>query len=145
MTDDSEPSPSTETRAEDGSGSFATYLEYNRVLRTWFVAFGIGGPALFLVNDDIARRLSEAQELRWVVLLFLTGAAAQVIGAFINKVANWYVYLSRADENANSKWLYEVADWLIEQFWIDVILDVLTIAVFGIAAWEVLTVFAGNA
>ncbi len=28
------------------AGSFAAYSEYNKTLRTWLVAFGIGGPAL---------------------------------------------------------------------------------------------------
>jgi hypothetical protein len=36
---------------EDAVGTFQAYAEYNKTLRTWFVAFGIGGPALFLVND----------------------------------------------------------------------------------------------
>ena len=34
----------------DVSNFYATYLEYNRVLRTWFVGFGVGGPVLFLVQ-----------------------------------------------------------------------------------------------
>jgi hypothetical protein len=130
------------TDADDGTASsFLTYFEYNRVLRTWFVAFGIGGPALFLVNENVARRLAEARELELVVVLFLIGAAAQVLGALTNKVANWYVYLSSVDEAFASTVRYRVAEWLVEQFWIDIVLDVVTIAVFGWAAWLLLTVF----
>jgi len=130
--------------SDDGSASFRTYSEYNRVLRPWFVAFGIGGPALFLVNDAVARRLADARELELVVILFLTGAAAQVIGALTNKVANWYVYLSSVDENFHRTLRYRVAEWLVEQFWIDIVLDIVTIAVFGSAAWLLLTVFAAS-
>jgi hypothetical protein len=129
-------------RADDGAGSFETYLEYNRVLRTWFVGFGIGGPALFLVNGDVADGLVAEGQLRLVVILFLTGAGAQVFGALLNKIANWYVYLSEIDDDWSRSRFYGVAEWLAEQFWIDMLLDLLTIGVFGYAAWLLLTVFA---
>jgi hypothetical protein len=128
-------------RADDGTGSFETYLEYNRVLRTWFVGFGIGGPALFLANSNVAQRLVAEGQLRLVVILFLTGAGAQVFGALLNKVANWYVYLSEIDDDRSRSRFYGVAEWLAEQFWIDMLLDVVTIGVFGYAAWLLLTIF----
>ena len=128
---------------DDGSGSFAAYLEYNRVLRTWFVAFGIGGPVLFLSHQDVATSLANAGKLRLVASLLITGAAAQVIGALINKLANWYNYAASNDDT--DRLGYRVAEWLTEQFWIDVVLDVLTIAVYGCALWLLLTVFANNA
>ena len=127
--------------SDDGTGSFETYLEYNRTLRTWFVAFGVGGPALFLTNKEIAQKLVDAHQLRTVVSLFLIGVAAQVLGALINKMANWYVYASKIDED-DSLLRYRVAHWLIDQFWIDVFVDVVTIAAFGTAAWLLMTVFA---
>ena len=130
--------------SDEGAASFATYLEYNRVLRTWFVAFGVGGPALFLVNSALAQRLVAERKLVLVVTLFLIGAGAQVIGALINKVANWYLYSAAVDVENPSLLKYRIADWLTEQFWIDILFDVLTIAVFGYAAWILLTVFANG-
>jgi hypothetical protein len=126
------------------SESFNTYFEYNRVLRTWFVAFGIGGPALFLVNDALAQRLVEVGRLRLVVVLFLIGVAAQVVGAFINKVANWYVFQANLDEEEEEEetWIHATAERIVRMFWIDVILDLSTIGVFGWAAWILFTVFA---
>jgi hypothetical protein len=35
---------------ERAAGHFSNYAEYNKLLRSWFVAFGIGGIALFLVS-----------------------------------------------------------------------------------------------
>lgn len=134
---------STRSEADDRSDSFEAYLEYNRVLRTWFVAFGVGGPALFLVNDTVAKRLVAEGELQLIVLLFLVGAGAQVVGALINKVANWYDYYSALDENPQ-RWIYRASKWLVHQFWMDAVLDVLTIGFFGYAAWILLTVFANS-
>ena len=142
MSKRSHRSKPAEIEDDDGTESFETYLEYNRVLRTRFVAFGVGGPALFLVNDTLAQRLVADGKLRLVVLLFLIGAGAQVVGALLNKFANWYVYSSALDAENPNRWVYRTAEWLAGQFWIDAVLDVLTIAVFGYAAWILLTVFA---
>lgn len=130
--------------SDSDTGSFNTYFEYNRVLRTWFVAFGIGGPALFLVNDSLAQRLVEVRQLRLVVVLFLIGVAAQVFGAFINKVANWYVFQAGLADDEET-WVHQAAERIVRMFWIDVILDLLTICVFGWAAWILFTVFAVEA
>lgn len=126
---------------EDVVGTFQAYAEYNKILRTWFVAFGVGGPALFLVNDKLADALVKAGQLRLVVVLFLAGATAQIVGAFLNKVANWYMYQSMVSEDADGIF-HTVSEWFVDQFWPDMLLDVGTIAAFGYAAWLLLTVFA---
>lgn len=128
--------------ADDAGDGFNAYLEYNKVLRTWFVGFGIGGPALLLVNNNIAKSLVEAGQLRDVVFLFLIGTTAQVLGALLNKIANWYVYIGTVDTSLKGSRRQRFADWLIGQFWIDIAVDVLTIVSFGYAAWLLLTVFA---
>ena len=127
---------------EDPADSFKTYLEYNKVLRTWFVAFGVGGPAFFLVNDKIAERLVKAGLLREVAILFLAGAAAQIVGAFLNKVSNWYVYMAGYQARFRGTWQYRLSDWFTEAIWFDIAVDVITIACFGLAAWQMLTIFA---
>lgn len=82
------------SQEEDATDSLKSYLEYNKILRAWFVAFGVGGPALFLVNDKVADKFAKLGSLKILAALFLIGATAQVLGAFLNKIANWYVYMS---------------------------------------------------
>ncbi len=125
----------------DASDAFSAYAEYNRVLRTWFVAFGVGGPALFLVNEKIAEKLVAAHQLRLVVVMFLIGAVAQILGALLNKIANWYVYIGTVDPKIKGSRRERFADWLISQFWIDITIDVVTMLAFGTAAWFLMTVF----
>lgn len=135
--------PSTpEDDKDDATDCFGAYLEYNKILRTWFVAFGIGGPALFLVNEKIADRLAKLGELKYVATLFLIGATAQILGALLNKTANWYVYKSSWRDEQSKHWKYAVANWLVEQYWIDLVLDIATIICFGMAGWKLLTAFA---
>jgi hypothetical protein len=127
---------------EDAVGVFQAYAEYNKILRTWFVAFGVGGPALFLVNDKLAQALVKAGQLRLVVILFLAGATAQVLGAFLNKVANWYMYQSMVDDETDGTFMHKASEYFVNVFWPDIFLDLFAIASFGYAAWLLLTVFA---
>jgi hypothetical protein len=142
VTDNKENEAAKPVEEDDATDAFGAYAEYNKVLRTWFVAFGIGGPALFLVNDKLAEKLVAAGQLRWVVALFLFGATAQVFGALLNKIANWYVYVGTVDRQMKGSRRQRFADWLISQFWIDITIDVITIVSFGGAAWLLMTVFA---
>ena len=139
MTDSTD---ATKLEHDDASDAFKAYLEYNKILRTWFVAFGIGGPALFLVNEKVAERLANIGELKLIATMFLIGAAAQIGGALLNKAANWYVYRSAWGDPETKHWRFALANWLVEQFWVDLVLDIITITCFGVAAWQLLTSFA---
>jgi hypothetical protein len=136
-------SQSAESIEIDASGSYDTYLEYNKILRTWFVAFGVGGPALLLTHDRLIRQLTGVGNLKCVLGLFLVGVAVQVFGAFVNKVANWYVHQAYTREE--ELWRlrrYQFFEWIAGQFWIDVVMDIVTIVVFGWAAVLMLTALA---
>ena len=135
------PDPASEDDI-DAAGSFVAYADYNKVLRTWFVAFGIAGPALFLTNKTVADRLAEVHSLRLVAMLFLVGVGLQVGGAFINKVANFYVHAKYNQLNVTVTPVHAIAEWVAGQFWIDIAFDVATIGGFGYAAWLMLTAFA---
>jgi hypothetical protein len=124
------------------ASSFSAYSEYNKTLRTWLVAFGIGGPALFMTNDGIAKRLVATGELRMVVVLFLIGAGVQVLGALMNKACNWYVYQAYCAGGVRGTWKHRCSEWLTSHFWIDVALDLVSISAFGYALWLLFTVFA---
>ena len=94
------------------------------------------------MNEKIAQKLAETGNLKLVAVFFLLGAAAQVVGAFLNKTANWYVYMSEAVATFRPLWQTRLARWYVEQFWIDIVLDVGSMLLFGLAAWRLLTVFA---
>ena len=127
---------------DDVSDCFTAYLEYNKILRTWFVAFGVGVPALFLVHPEIAQGLLARHLLEQVATVFMVGTAAQVFGGLINEVANWYVYRWTNDEDKGNSLLFRLANAISDYFWIDLAVDLLTIACFGWAAWQLLTTFS---
>jgi len=116
------------------------YNEYNRILRSWFVAFGVGGPAIILVNSEVRNQLVQQSEMHAVILLFLAGAGAQVFVAFLNKVVNWYSIDDGDDEYRRTK-RYRLSSAVVEWFWIDIVADLLTFFVFGLGIWKAFTVF----
>jgi hypothetical protein len=61
------------------SGFFANYSEYNKALRTWFVTFGLGGPSLFLINENLARTLKQSGHMHTVLWPFLSGCVLQIL------------------------------------------------------------------
>ncbi|MDE2196498.1 MAG: hypothetical protein KGJ56_04865, partial [Gammaproteobacteria bacterium] len=61
------------------SGFYEPYIQYSRTLRTWLVAYGVGGPVLLVSQDLVARAIIKAGTGKWVAWLFLTGVAVQII------------------------------------------------------------------
>jgi hypothetical protein len=111
---------------------YKAYEDYSRTLRTWLVAYGIGGPVLMLTNDRISKVLLTSGNARIIAGFFLAGVAIQVGITAINKAAMWICYFSEEEEN---RWWCNAAHWLSSQFWIDLICDLGTLTAFAIATW----------
>jgi len=121
---------------------FDSYAEYNRILRSWFVAFGVGGLALFLLESPVRAALLASGQTRAVVTLFLTGVIAQIVVAFLNKYANWYCYFGEDNPAFLHSSLYRFWSQIASLFWIDIILDILTVGCFLTAIVLLFDIFA---
>lgn len=118
-----------------------SYQEYNKSLRTWFVAFGIGGPVFLLSQDAVLQKLRAAGVLPSVSLFFLIGVATQVFIAFINKIECWYCYYAHVDMAFTKTRRGRFMLWLDNQFWLDIICDLISIILFSLAIIEVFNVY----
>ena len=118
-----------------------SYQEYNKALRTWFVAFGIGGPVLLLTRDAMLTKLSSKCLLIPVAGLFLLGAAVQIFIAFINKIECWYCYYADIDKDFSETTLGKFMLWLDKQFWIDISCDIVTMVTYLIAIILIFSVY----
>lgn len=134
--------PREKKNARLSQAYFDSYAEYNRILRSWFVAFGVGGLALFLVEENLSIALIASGETRRVVTLFLTGVGAQVLIAFLNKYANWYCYSGESDPQFLASRTYRFWSGMTSRFWIDIIFDLTTVACFLAAIWILYDIFA---
>ncbi len=132
------------TKKADEDGHFENYAEYSKTLRSWLVAYGIGGPVLFLTNKDAPEKLASSPHLRTIVTLFVAGVALQIFLAFINKWAAWHLYKASVQKDYEQTNLYMVWSWINEQSWIDFFVDLGALCAFSIATWIVLNVLLGS-
>jgi hypothetical protein len=82
QTADAEPDPSSQqaikNTVDEARAQFANYQEYNKLLRTWFVAFGIGGLVLLYTRPDLLEKLGEVDR-DGIIWALLVGSAVQVV------------------------------------------------------------------
>jgi len=117
---------------------YENYQEYNKVLRTWFVTFGIGGPALILTNETVQKQLKAAGQAEEITWLFLFGAGFQILGTLINKVAAYYSYAAADGVIEPTDWRAVAAARVSHWYWIDLFAD---IGCAGAFAWALLKMF----
>lgn len=115
------------------------YTEYARTLRTWLVAYGVGGPVLFITQRGIYQELAAMGSL--IVTCFLAGAGFQVSLSLLNKWTNWYLYAGAEQSTPQNGKPYRFAKWINKWPSIDIAFDVLSILAFGIATALTLTAF----
>jgi len=127
---------SSKPQAGDESADYyKVYEEYAKNLRTWFVAYGVGAPVLFVSNKDIAEKLASSHAAPSIAAFFLFGVALQIALALVNKNAMWGCYWTEKYPAEASKKRFRFAHWVSGQYWIDVALDLLTVLFFGVATW----------
>lgn len=126
-----EEPPPEEEESED---HWSNYAEYNKTVRAWFVSFGIGAPALFLINPPLLEALRKAETGSWVVILFLAGCGMQVFVALLNKIISWYMYRGEGDAAFQGGTVYRICN-VLSSFVIDAVADVATFAAFGFAVY----------
>lgn len=144
---------------EPKSEYYPSYAEFSKTLRTWFVAYGIGGPVVLVGNERAWKAIVASGLSIHIGLLFLMGGGLQVVSAFLNKHAMWHMYIAEpapsdtAKDAARRQALkekcpYRIAYWYSEQNWIDELLDFYTLLAFAWAtalAFEVLSAQASTA
>ena len=140
-----EEAPQRRKRSKDrdeASLFLAMYSDYSRTLRAWLVAYGIGGPVLFLTQEHINSKVAESGQGRWIVYLFLAGVSLQILIALINKWVNWYLYAYEDQDEDAQPWHYRVASWICDKFYIDIVCDIGSVVAFTWATLKALLIFA---
>lgn len=121
--------------------NLSLYGEYNKTLRAWLVGFGFGVPALFIVNEAAQARLFAAINAESIIWLFLAGAAAQVLMAFINKIISWCAYYKHDNKGQNVNSVVGFLASLENMFIIDVVLDIVSLVAFGWSIYLIVGLF----
>lgn len=124
------PSSSSAPQRKE-SGFYEACAYFARNLRTWFVAYGIGGPVVFLTNESVSKALLSLEVGRPIATLFLAGVILQILTTMTYKAAMWHQYMEELDSARKTSWQYRASDWLTDRYWPEALIDFATIALFG--------------
>jgi len=138
-------------------GHYKVYEEHMKTLRAWFVAYGVGGPVLFVTQQDFAATLVDSGLSQVVGVLFLVGVLLQALVALFNKWVNWGLYFFDEDDTdtrsvvetvetssdaveteMQSQKLKRFCESYSSKVWVDILADLATLVLFAIATVLVL-------
>lgn len=138
-------------------GHYKVYEEHMKTLRAWFVAYGVGGPVLFVTQKDFAATLADSGLSQMVGVLFLVGVLLQALVALFNKWVNWGLYYfddddadtsnvvdtvettgDTVDTETKPQKLQRFCESYSSKVWIDIVADLATLILFSIASILVL-------
>ena len=124
----------------DGT-NWTNYSEYNKTVRAWFVALGIGGPVTILANPTLLDAMKPSGLANCVVTAFFAAVACQILIAVINKTVALQLAFGDDDdpvEAARYKTTcpYQVADRVSNWWYLDVGADLLSMILFGYALYH---------
>lgn len=125
----------------EANGHYQNYAEYSKSLRSWLVAYGVGGPVLFLTNAGIYQRVASSKFPTTVVVLFLAGVALQILLSVLNKWAAWHMYRGAFEEAYQLTSTYRFWHAVNNLPWIDFLIDLLSLVMFTVATGIVVTLF----
>lgn len=96
------------------SDYFSDYDAEAKALRTWFVAYGIGGPVLLLTNESLRAKLVASGESRQIAAAFLIGVGLQIVLTLAMKHALWECYLQPSADSSLAhrfvdRWIFDLA------------------------------------
>ena len=119
---------------------FRVYEEHMRTLRAWFVAYGVGGPVLFVTQQGFANAIIRSGESKLIGVLFLLGVLFQVLIALLNKWVNWGLYYYEDDPTSTRGRVHDFCESVSGQVWVDIAADALSLLLFTLATAKVFLV-----
>lgn len=131
---------SSEPHHDKESDLFEDYDAFAKVLRTWFVAYGVGGPVLLLTNDTVSSKIADSGCARGIASAFLIGVGLQVLFTLLNKAALWGCYKAARDSKLRERLVYRIAEWFAYVLWLDLLVDFVSFVLFAFATYRVFTI-----
>ena len=117
----------------------AAYRQHATTLRSWLVAYGVGGPAVFLTNDKLRDALKASENLKWIGWTFLLGVAIQVPMSFVDKYSDWICYQRCQNPAWPRTYPSQFAAWWVNANTPSILFEFSSMALFAIATVIALT------
>ena len=116
-----------------------SYADYNRILRTWFVAFGIGVPAALILKPETREVIACSRFAGFIVFSLIIGTVVQILVAILNKYVAWCNYHIELNNQKPKEQQAIIAKFIVgaasltEHIWIDFVADIATGILFSVS------------
>jgi len=120
--------------------NFDLYNDYNKALRAWFVAFGVGLPVVYISSKDARDYLVSLEGHKFVIICFVIAMCLQIAIAFLNKYISWCAYRTEGNLVNNiktSKFILWIKSWE-NAIWLDAAIDIASLIFFGVSIFILL-------
>jgi len=138
--DDQPNDTKTDIRQEFGDA----FHNYEKSLRTWFIAYGIGAPILLLTQSGLRDKFLASPDRLCIGILFLAGIVIQVFESWLYKMTTWYQYRGEVNKDLKKTRRYRFSVWVENRYWIDVVFDLATAILFVLATYKVFSIILGS-
>ena len=128
---------------EDVKTYFDSYGSFASRLRTWLVAYGIGAPVLFASQSVFSDVFKNKEAVLPVIYAYLIGVGMQIFAAYLYKASMWYIMWGAMNKSFKLTNRYIASNWISEQLWLELLLDLGSIILFAWATAKVLILYAG--
>lgn len=133
--------PINEPGPEDATEYLRSYQNFASTMRAWLIAYGIGAPVLFATQGAFECVFANSLAAKPLIYMYLSGVGIQIVSALSFKASMWYIFWGALKSEFKNTWRYRISDWLSEQLWVEIGLDISTIGLFGLATARVLVLF----
>jgi hypothetical protein len=117
----------------EASDYWQSYERFSTSVRNWLIAYGVGGPVLLVSQDSVAARVLASGQVAWIGGFFLAGVLLQVVKGIAYRTTSWYGIESTQTPESHTTWQMRVSQWINGAVWLEVLCDVVTIALFAVA------------
>ena len=127
---------------DDPDYYFDSYKEFSWKFRVWLIVYGVSIPLTVLNNDQARSAIVQSPYGIYFVKASFVAVLIQILMAFTYKCCMW-----NCDRNARGKlpdesFWFKSSVWITENFWLEVVADLLALTAFSTSTWKLLGVIS---
>lgn len=86
--------------------------------------------------------LKTVPDSRFIILAYLAGSVLQVLLVWLYKLSMWWAYLEEMKAISKDSVRYKFTDWFTNIFWVEGLVDFITVGLFIYATGRILFILA---
>jgi hypothetical protein len=133
-----------EIDVKEESGYYDAYKGFATNLRVWFIAYGIGAPAVLLSNENSWATIVDSGQGKKLAILFFIGVGIQVFATLLYKAAMWYLYMTELGHIKKDSKKYRVSNFFASNYIVESVFDTATFLLFGWASFIVIKIIVDS-